>query len=101
MLLIAIFAYGSMALAQRPHRCLKAAQEHGFHVYKGECGGYGEIQDCSIEPTSQVFNQRFKALISCGYAGEPDYNDSMEMEVLIDSKSCRILNSKMNECFTN
>lgn len=100
MFLIAFFLLNSYAYSARSHRCEGFAKSYAFKVYKGECGGYGEVEDCSIQKT-KVNQQKFAATVSCGYSGEPDYSDSLEIELLIDSTNCRILHKKINECYTN
>jgi hypothetical protein len=101
MFLIASFLFFSTAQASRPLRCVEAAKRFAFAAYKSECGGFGDIKDCETLKTSRVVNQKFNTTISCGFSGEPDYHDLLEMEILVDAVNCRILKTKTNECYTN
>lgn len=87
------------AQAARPNRCAQVAKEYAYEIYSTDCGGNGKMRDC--EQTTRITNGKMLTSINCWYSGEPDYSDALEIDLVLDPRTCQILQTEVKLCYEN
>lgn len=88
------------AQAKPKQKCEKAAVTAAFKIYKDECGGFGKLTDCEIVKSTEK-SGKIAINVTCGFSGEPDYSDYLDVDFVLDLGSCSVQKKKIKDCHTD
>ena len=81
-------------------QCRQGALRSAFQIYKDECGGFGRRSACNIsENQAPIAGGDLR--VTCGFSGEPDYSDYLDVEFFLDSQTCAIRTQKIHDCYND